>query len=247
MHHDPLTTGHATQTTQHDELWRVQLASGEMRVLTLDALDEAFQSGAIDGDTKVLAPGAMGWAKLSDVAGLEAAEEPPVSEGIPSLSPMAADIPQSRASLEALDLSAYDPSPRVSPDFVIDENALKSSKGKVGAMLGVGVIAVVGLLFAGAKLAGNMEGVATANAMRPSAAGAPPAAVDVMDIEARAKQLSEDQKRRLLEADKSRETTRKAKAGAPAAGGQAPARPRGEKGAPFVNGGDKFDPLNGAL
>ena len=246
MNNDSHRSGHATQTSEHDDLWRVQLASGEMRVMTLDGLDEAFQAGAIDGDTKVLAPGAMSWAKLSDVAGLEAAEEPPVSEGIPSLSPMAADIPSSQASLGSFDLSAYDPSPRVPADFEIDENALKSSKGKAGAMIGVGVLAVVGLLFAGAKVAGNLEGVATANAMRPSAA-APPAAVDVMDIEARAKQLSEDQKRRLLEADKARESTRKPKAGAPATGGQAPTRPRSEKGAPFVNGGDKFDPLNGAL
>ena len=88
--------------------------------------------------------------------------------------------------------------------------------------------------------------VATAIAVRSSAAGAPAAAVDVVDIDARAKQLSEDQRKRLLEADKARESTRKAR---PATGGAATGarRPAGEKGAPFVNGGDKFDPLNGAL
>jgi hypothetical protein len=237
-------------TTHHDELWRVQLASGEMRIMTLDALDEAFQAGTIDASTKVLAPGADTWSALGDVAGLDGdAAEAPASEGVPSLSPMAADIPSShgsRVSTEPVDLSAYDPSFRVPADFEIDENALKTSKGRVGALIGAGVLAVVGLLFLGAKVAGNLEGAAASNAMRPSAAGAPAAAVDVMDIDARAKQLSEDQRKRLLEADKARESTRKAR---PTTGGAAPgaARPAREKGAPFVNGGDKFDPLNGAL
>lgn len=238
----------STPTTTNDELWRVQLASGEMRIMTIDALDEAFQAGMIDASTKVLAPGADTWAALGDVAGLEA-DAPDTAEpkdGVPSLSPMAADIPSSRAAIEAIDLSAYDPSLRRLPaDFEIDENALKANKGRVGAMIGVGVVACVGLLFLGAKFAGNLEGTAASNAMRASAV-APPAAVDVMDIETRARQLTEDQKRRLLEADKNREARKKSRpTGAPQQGGTA--RPAGEKGAPFVNGGDKYDPLNGAL
>lgn len=237
-------------TSSHDELWRVQLATGEVRTMTLDGLDEAFQAGAIDESTRVLAPGATGWAKLADVAGLgdaEPAAEAP-EQAFPSLSPMAADIPASRGSLEQVDLSAYDPSPKVPDDFVIDENALKAKKGRVAAFVGLGMAAVVGALFVGAKLAGNIEGIATTNAMRPAAAAAPQGAVDLNDIEARARALSEDQKQRLLEADKARETSRKAKAAAqPAAPGRGGARPAGEKGAPFVNGGDKYDPLNGAL
>lgn len=247
-------------TSAHDDLWRVQLATGEVRAMTLDALDEAFQAGSIGAATKVLAPGETTWAKLADVAGLDgdATHEPHepaesrdsmdrIENGVPSLSPMATDVPLSGASLASLDLSAYDPSLRVPADFEIDENALKAKKGRVGALLGVGVAALVGLLFAGAKLAGNLEAVASSNAMRPSAA-APPAAVDVMDVDARARALSEEQKKRLLEADKARESTHKAKpSAAPAAGGRGGARPAGEKGAPFVNGGDKYDPLNGAL
>lgn len=236
-------------TPAHEDLWRVQLATGEVRAMTLDALDEAFQAGTIDENTRVLAPGAAGWAKLADVAGLADAgdSEPRPEEGIPSLSPMAADVPQSRLSLESLDLSAYDPSPKVPADFEIDENALKAKKGRVAAFVGVGIAAVVGVLFLGAKVAGNLEGVAASNAMRPSAAAAPPAAIDVSDIDARARALSEDQKKRLMEADKAREAARKAKAPTAPAGGRAAPRQPGEKGAPFVNGGDKYDPLNGAL
>ncbi len=244
-------------TSAHDDLWRVQLATGEVRAMTLDALDEAFQAGKIDAATKVLAPGETTWARLADVAGLEGesasetagSHDAPdrVENGVPSLSPMATDVPIAGASLASLDLSAYDPSPRLPADFEIDENALKAKKGRVGAALGLGVAALVGLLFVGARLAGNLEGVASSNAMRPSAA-APPAAVDVMDVEARARALSEEQKKRLLEADKARESTHKAKpSSAPAAGARGGARPAGEKGAPFVNGGDKYDPLNGAL
>ena len=57
------------------DLWRVQLGTGEIRAMSLDALDDAFQAGTIDEGTPVLAPGATSWAKLADAAGLDAPEE----------------------------------------------------------------------------------------------------------------------------------------------------------------------------
>src|SRR4051794_24936555 len=39
------------------ELWRVQLSTGELRAMSLDALDDAFQAGVINESTPVLPPG----------------------------------------------------------------------------------------------------------------------------------------------------------------------------------------------
>ena len=53
------------------DLWRVQLGNGEIRAMSLDALDDAFQAGTIDEGTPVLAPGAVTWTKLADAAELQ--------------------------------------------------------------------------------------------------------------------------------------------------------------------------------
>jgi hypothetical protein len=53
-------------------LWYVKLSDGDVAPLTLEGLDEAFQAGSIDHDTMVLAAGSMQWARLGDLAGLDA-------------------------------------------------------------------------------------------------------------------------------------------------------------------------------
>ena len=58
------------------EIWHVQLATGELCVMTLDQLDEAFQSGLINESTHVLQAGGTVWSKLGDIAGIEGGEAP---------------------------------------------------------------------------------------------------------------------------------------------------------------------------
>src|SRR5687767_15387696 len=80
--------------TMEEQLWRVQLPTGEVRAMTLDGLDDAFQAGWIHEGTLVLAPGAMSWAPLADVAGLDAPDA--VEQATtPSLSPVAISAPES--------------------------------------------------------------------------------------------------------------------------------------------------------
>src|SRR4051812_41657201 len=76
-------------TESTTELWRVQLMTGEVRTMTLDALDEAFQSGLIMESTPVLPPGATAWTKLADAAGLDA---PSAESNVPSVAPLAVSI-----------------------------------------------------------------------------------------------------------------------------------------------------------
>src|SRR5688572_5782852 len=73
----------------HQDLWRVQLGNGEVREMSLDALDAAFDQGTLNEHTPVLAPGASSWERLGKVAGLDEEEVAPNSAMTPSLSPMA--------------------------------------------------------------------------------------------------------------------------------------------------------------
>src|SRR4029079_15103842 len=76
--HRSMSTVHAMieSTEAGVELWRVQLMTGEVRGMSLDALDDAFQSGLIMESTPVLPPGATAWTKLADAAGLDALDAP---------------------------------------------------------------------------------------------------------------------------------------------------------------------------
>jgi hypothetical protein len=48
-------------------VWQIAIVTREVRTGTLDQLDEAFQSGAIDLSTPVLAPGATRWSTLGEL------------------------------------------------------------------------------------------------------------------------------------------------------------------------------------
>jgi hypothetical protein len=65
----------ATESTPaDDDLWHVQLASGEVCMMTLDQLDDAFQNGVISENTYLWQEGATGWVTLREVAGLDSDE-----------------------------------------------------------------------------------------------------------------------------------------------------------------------------
>ena len=63
--------------TEQSDVWRVQIANGEVREGTLDELDAAFQSGAISADTLVLGPGRTSRRFLR--GGLTAGQSPPAA------------------------------------------------------------------------------------------------------------------------------------------------------------------------
>jgi hypothetical protein len=237
------------------DIWRVQLGTGELRVMSLDALDAAFQAGLINESTPVLAPGSTNWTKLADAAGLDASDASDDESGhesnVPSVAPLAVSI----ASDSTGDATPYsqrpDPlDPLADVDLEI-EAELKPKRGRLYAGIGIAVMLVGGLGFAASRvpnLAASASNTLSAK-NRAAAAQPPPAAVDLGAADARARQLTEEQRIRLAEFDKAneaREAQKKKDRPPPPA---APARrgPREKGSAPFVNGGNKFDPLNGAL
>jgi len=245
-------TESSTDVTTHAgmDLWRVQLATGEVRVMSLDALDDAFQSGLITESTPVLPPGAAAWTKLADAAGLDAPAAP--DGNVPSVAPMAVSVAESTG-----DATPYaNHSPYSLPDLDIDamnDEAFKPKRGRIFAAIGLAVVLVGGLGFAATK-AGTIAGAASNSLRAPgaekaAAAAPPPAAVDV-NTAAPAKTLTDEQKTKLAEADKAREAAaaaRDAKRAKDRPSGPARRGPREKSSQPFVNSGNKYDPLNGAL
>jgi hypothetical protein len=226
----------------------VQLLTGEVRVMSVDALDDAFQSGLITESTPVLPPGAAAWSKLADAAGLDA---PAADNNVPSVAPMAVSVRDSG------DATPYSQSPYSLPDLDIDamhDEAFKPKKGRIFAVIGLAIVLVGGLGFAATK-AGNIASSATNSLTAPgldkaAAAQPPPAAVDDVNTAAPAKTLTDEQKAKLAEADKAREAAAAAREAKRAKDRpSAPTRrgPREKSSQPFVNSGNKFDPLNGAL
>jgi hypothetical protein len=248
----------STDVTTHAgmDLWRVQLGTGEVRVMSLDALDDAFQSGLITESTPVLPPGAAAWTKLADAAGLDAPAAPAPEGGaagnVPSLAPMAVSLSDTGNATRYANQSPYS-----LPDLDIDamhDEAFKPRKGRVFAVIGLAVVLVGGLGFAATQV-GNISSSASnslsisAAPVAPAAAQPPPAAVDV-NTGAPAKTLTDEQKAKLAEADKAREAASAAAAAKRAKdrpSGPARRGPREKSSQPFVNSGNKFDPLNGAL
>lgn len=227
-------------TTTHEEpagadLWSVKLTTGEVRAMSLDALDEAFQAGELTEATPVLPPGATSWTTLADAAGLDA----PPAEAVASIAPVAMSVaePAGRTPAVELDLDA------------LPDEAFKPKKGRMLAVAAVGLAVVGGLGFAALRVANletKVQGAQAVNAV--AAAVPPPAAVDLGEA-APARVLTDEQKARLAEADKAREAAAAAAAAKrakdrPATGGAAKHKPGA---APFVNSGDKYDPMNGAL
>lgn len=83
--------GDVTGSGRHDlDIWHVRLANGETRALSLDELSDAFSEGWVDERTLVLRAGALQWATLGEVAGLDAA--PPPDSVVPSsIAPLSLD------------------------------------------------------------------------------------------------------------------------------------------------------------
>src|SRR5262252_9528948 len=57
------------------DIWHVQLSSGEIRVMSLEQLDEAFHDGVVSENTFIYQAGMNDWIRLGALAGLEGDEE----------------------------------------------------------------------------------------------------------------------------------------------------------------------------
>jgi hypothetical protein len=241
-----------------EELWRVQLGTGEVRAMTLDGLDRAFEEGLIDARANVLAPGTTAWTTLGAVAGLDDEhvrdDQAALQDPTPSLSPVALST-----STPSLPPSSFNLDDRhrglglgLGLGLDLDDDALAMTmKPKRRGLLVAGIVTAVAaaaaITLAITKLGPPAEQAtlkaAAAAAQAPAAAtDLPPAATDNKS------QLNEEQKKRLLEADKARdEKARKAAQERAEKADKVQKRTKTKSGPVFVNGGDKFDPLNGAL
>ena len=214
-----------------DDQWRVRFATGEL-TMTLDELDVAFEAGRIDVDTMVCAPGTFVFARLGAVAGLD--------EPTPSLAPVVAASVRPDVAIDvAFDL----------PDPYADANPFQKSWNR--RLLAIpAALAALGIIIAfaaSASASSELPAVAVATDLHaptstpaPVAAPAPPPPAPTT---APASVLTEDQKKALSAKDKKAEAHRKAKKAAAAP----TKRFAASKTAPFSKGGNKHDPLNGAL
>jgi hypothetical protein len=207
--------------------------------MSLEALDDAFQGGTIDEGTLVLAPGSTKWARLGDAAGLSA---PAVDAAAASVAPLAMNVGVASHSHSALSMD---------DSFGDLDDAQPSWKPKRGRRA-VAIAAAVGLL--GAIVAGRLAPATSAPsqsdelARAAAAQAAAPLPIEDESAAARSSLLSEEQRLRLLEADKARDAAREAarKKDHPVVTGR-PAGAQNKGATPFVSGGSKYDPLNGSL
>ncbi len=247
----------------NDELWRVQLSTGEIRMMTIDALDRAFDEGLIDARVPVLPPGASAWTTLGEAAGLE--DDSP-TEQTPSLSPFAIANP-APSSADVVAPLAPDTKPAIDdldlPDS-FDELRQRSKRGLVigaaaGALAVAAAVAVLaGQLGSSAPVGADVSAIEAPTKAAAAEQAPPPAAVETLPPPAAKEaappsaapaskpELSDWQKRMLADADKARED--KARVKAQERPKQAPTpKPKPATSNGLLNGGDKFDPLNGAL
>jgi hypothetical protein len=245
------------EPNMNEELWRVQLSTGEIRMMTLDALDRAFDDGLIDARVPVLAPGASAWTTLGEAAGLELdEEEAPKTDQTPSLSPVALGPPSSAA------ISLGDrPEPESLLDLDLPDNFEELRPRRRTVVVGgivSGMAAMVMLAVVVARVGSGMPATADITSSAAAVQAPPVAAVESLPAakeepkkeepkkEDAKPELSDWQKRMLVDADKAREEKAKAKREAEkAAHPPAPKKPKASPG--LLNGGDRFDPLNGAL
>jgi hypothetical protein len=220
-----------------NDLWRVRLATGE-QPMSLDDLDLAFEAGRIDADTLVCPPGAFAFSRLGAIAGLDepaaAAPAPAPTQATP---PLAFDIPVDFGAPDLAPFAATEPNP-FAPRWSRRLLAVPA------ALAAIGIIAFA----ASASASSELPAVAVATDLHAPDTAPPPAAptiaapVVLAPPAPAAPTLTDEQKKALAAKDKKAEA-RKAKKAAAAPARRAP----GSKSAPFTKGGNKHDPLNGAL
>lgn len=227
------------------DLWHVQLASGDLEVMTLDQLDDAFNSDRIDENVMVLQGGALKWSRLGEILGLDEEEEQPVNraQALPAFAspletanrqlvvptPLFLERPSEEAMTPSVRPMAYDvassttafPDDDFDPERMDEIASLRPSKKKfvvVGLAAGL-LLAIAGVGLS--KVAGSpaVDAAATnANISSAIVAASQPAASPPHDSadSLPGSRLSDDQKKMLAGMDKKLEDAQKAKAEAAA-------------------------------
>lgn len=202
-----------------NEEWLVKLDSGDVRMMTLDELDAAFQAGTVHEDTLVRRDGTDKWIKLAEEIGGSEPQVPPSQVAVqPTMSthPVVTDV--------AL------------PDDDIDVS-IRSSRKRTRVIGALVAVAVVGLF-------GSFAVMTAVNASRTRARAALAAAIVVTppaqvaaEPEPEPTSTSKDVKQNII---------RKRRANAQQTGNQPP--PEDKPAATvFKQGGDAYDPLNAKL
>jgi GYF domain 2 len=65
------------QPVAADEAWHVAVAPDDIKVVSLEQLDDLFRLSLVDSDTKVWQPGMSAWVSLGEIAGLDEEPAPP--------------------------------------------------------------------------------------------------------------------------------------------------------------------------
>jgi hypothetical protein len=271
----------AASETESNDLWHVQLPTGEVRMWSLDQLDAAFQAELIDERTHVLQDGTTDWVKLGELLGLDSApasEAPsaqlpasapsytpsyatgapasydPPSVGAVSVTPGPVSVAPNSAALYSVRPVVAD----IPDDLDLDSVALRPRKKGlfVGLAAAALVLGIVG--FAATRLGGSPASAPAVSAVSPTlpqpvpeavtvAPQAPPpplvapAAADPAPATTTNSRLTPSQRKALADADKNRDSARKARASAPARAPRTTSKPV------FHKGGNKYDPLNSSI
>lgn len=236
-----------TDLNQSNEsgMWYVQFASDVVRVMTLDQLDAAFQSGSIGEETLVRQDGVSAWSRLAEIAGIE-----------PDHTPSAASY-----AVESSALGPQSIRPVVSElsylDSSIDDEPVEFRSRKRGpVLLAVAALMLLGGVgFGATKLSSQPSASTTPVAAAQPAAVSPIAALPSNLTAAisgahlgeqalpKESKLTDAQKKLVLDADKKREQARDEK--------KARTAPKTKKRAPsgpvFHTGGNVHDPLNSSI
>jgi hypothetical protein len=255
------------ESPPNDDRWHVQLGSGQVCMMTLDLLDDAFQDGLIHEGTLVCREGTREWKTLAEVAGLVDDAQPGV--GTPSVAPPPSFAP---APYSAGPLSTAPVAADIGEmDFDLEAPSFRSPKrSRWGWVTAATFVAVAALGFAKrGTLMNVMHGVPAATqafapvwenqgpspavgalvaAPLPAAAPAPtPTIAAPADTPAPESKFTEEQRRALEEADK--KVAQKQKQKQTELQNRQPDRPRARVKSenPFHKGGNKYDPLNSSL
>ena len=98
-----------------EDAWHVAIAPDDVKVVSLEQLDDMFRLSLVDSETKVWQPGMRGWVSLGEVAGLDDEPAPPPKRTHPKPpSPRSAPPPPRSLPPPALRVSA---APVASPSF----------------------------------------------------------------------------------------------------------------------------------
>jgi len=208
------------------EEWFVQLASGDVRLMTLDELDAAFQNGLVDESTLVRRDGVAKWSKLSDEIGAAAPVEPPPPE---ASAPQKAVVSTRSEAPVVADISL----PEMDDDFDV---ALRSSRKRTIIVSSVIATAVIGAF--AAVTAVNVARMRTHAALAADLAAATPRVSAPSDPEPEETTKSRDDSKKK---DRNVRRQRGSSQGTQQQPGSDVTK------TPFNNGGDDHDPLNGKL